>query len=199
MSIDIRLLPLLLSLIVVAEGCVLQLTVPTGGDVVSSSGDNDCASGEVCDIEVSALDFADTFTASPASGYAFVGWSNAEGHLCGGRADACALSLQAVAALESAEDASLQSFYETALTLLDNADQQYYLQPVFALEEDVENGTVDITNVLFSSQDGSCESYVNTYISNVMDLQVGTSYMGDVQISIENGKMHLPKQCHSQP
>ena len=49
-------------------------------------------------------------------------------------------------------------------------------------------GSVDITDAIFTSQDGRCAAYANTYISEVADVQRGTSFMGSLTISVSGGK-----------
>ena len=46
----------------------IVLTVPAGGSVASSSGNLDCAQGQVCDYTVSGQAFNDTFTVTRGAG-----------------------------------------------------------------------------------------------------------------------------------
>ncbi|MDX2476543.1 MAG: hypothetical protein QNL05_04185 [Gammaproteobacteria bacterium] len=72
-----------LFVVITLAGCKLQITVPTGGSVTSSSGSNDCAEGKTCTIDVSDLFFDDTFTAKAKSGYEFVNWKKKQRSFCG--------------------------------------------------------------------------------------------------------------------
>ena len=47
---------------------------------------------------------------------------------------------------------------------------------------------VNITDALFSSRSGDCSTYANDYFSNVFNLQNGTAFKGELQISVSGGK-----------
>ena len=68
--------------------------VPAGGEITSLSTNHNCTSGQTCNIEISGVSFSDTFTASPAAGYKFVGWKD-EGatSFCPGEVGSCVVDL----------------------------------------------------------------------------------------------------------
>ena len=47
---------------------------------------------------------------------------------------------------------------------------------------------INITDALFSNRSGDCTTYANVYFSNVSNTQNGTSYKGELQISVSGGK-----------
>ena len=75
---------LLIVVAVAISGCKIAVMVTTGGDVQSLSGINNCAGGNVCEINITSNDFDDTFTAVPREGYEFVKWQEGDGFKCGG-------------------------------------------------------------------------------------------------------------------
>ena len=46
----------------------------------------------------------------------------------------------------------------------------------------------DITDVLFTNRDGTCSAYADSYVSEVMDVQRGTSFAGALSITVSSGK-----------
>ncbi len=76
----------------VLAGCKIELSIPEGGSVVSSSGLYACSTGEVCTIDVSHEFFEENFTAIPETGYEFISWEKKSGGFCGGTAANCQLS-----------------------------------------------------------------------------------------------------------
>lgn len=83
---------LLLLLTLWATGCKVQIEVPEGGSVVSSSGARDCASGRTCSFDVVDVFFEDTFNGEAEEGFAFAGWQRGNSTFCGGSGKACFLS-----------------------------------------------------------------------------------------------------------
>ncbi|MEM7691835.1 MAG: choice-of-anchor X domain-containing protein [Pseudomonadota bacterium] len=76
-------------------GCRIVQEVPEGGRIVSSSGNNDCAEGS-CTIDLeSGPSWSETFTGEPDDGFVFVEWKKAQGYLCGGSSEPCALQVPA--------------------------------------------------------------------------------------------------------
>ncbi len=76
-----------LTLCIVASlvaGCKVEITVPAGGSVVTSSGLYACAAGETCSITIDHPYFSERFTAVPARGYIFSRWEDAPGAFCAG-------------------------------------------------------------------------------------------------------------------
>jgi len=109
--------------VITLVGCKIQITVPEGGDVTSISGDNNCAEGKTCIIDVADLFFDDTFTAKPKSGYEFVNWKKIQGGFCGAgpaRFKPCHL---------------FTSVWEgiPELEIFLDQDDVFFLEPVFAL------------------------------------------------------------------
>ena len=74
---------LLATLFTAVAGCKLQVISPTGGQVTSLAS-GDCAAGFVCDIEITAPDFSESFTALPEPGYEFEKWNTGGGFFCAG-------------------------------------------------------------------------------------------------------------------
>jgi predicted secreted Zn-dependent protease len=73
-------------------GCRLQIQVPLGGSIESSSGLYDCHAGVACLIYIDHTYFDETFKAVPEPGYAFAGWQRGKRTFCGGTDAACELS-----------------------------------------------------------------------------------------------------------
>jgi len=73
----------------------VYVVVPQGGAIVSQTDTHNCAAGQTCDFLVTgAAGFSDTFTATPAIGYKFVGWKNAGAtSFCPGEVGPCAVNL----------------------------------------------------------------------------------------------------------
>jgi hypothetical protein len=55
-------------------------------------------------------------------------------------------------------------------------------------DADDDQAGIDITDALFTNLEGSCSAYVNSYVSNVMDLQRGTAFAGALSITASAGK-----------
>lgn len=53
---------------------------------------------------------------------------------------------------------------------------------------DTNTTTVDITNKILTNKSANCEDYVNSYSSNVMDIQNDTDFEGALTIEVSNGK-----------
>lgn len=99
-------------------GCKIEIYVPDGGAVVTTSGDVRCEAGQICRLDVNDLFFEQVFTALPAEGFTFVGWRTRDRGLCGGSVEACHLT---TAGMEG--NASLMAVLES--------DEVFYLEPVF--------------------------------------------------------------------
>lgn len=63
-------------------GCKLALLVTANGDVLSSSGTRDCAGGRICEFDVTAAGFSETFTATARPGYEFSKWQAGDYYQC---------------------------------------------------------------------------------------------------------------------
>jgi hypothetical protein len=75
----------------VLTACKIEISVPEGGTVVSSTGIYGCTSGEMCTIDVDHIYFQEHFTAVPQAGYEFAGWQKTRGGFCGGNDSLCNL------------------------------------------------------------------------------------------------------------
>ena len=73
---------LLLTLVGVLAGCKLAVLVPTGGDVTSQSGTRNCVGGSLCEHNITATTFNESFTALAKPGYVFSKWHAGPGFLC---------------------------------------------------------------------------------------------------------------------
>lgn len=87
-----RTMLVLLTVAYVLTGCKVEISVPEGGSVMSSSGLYGCSSGEVCTIDVNHSYFMEEFTAISMAGYEFAGWGKHPGGFCGGQNSPCKLS-----------------------------------------------------------------------------------------------------------
>jgi hypothetical protein len=77
----------------VLTGCPLDVIVPPGGNVTSSSTTRDCSSGNTCRFEID-MNFNETFTAVPEPGHEFRWWESGEQLLCGGSTEpVCTISM----------------------------------------------------------------------------------------------------------
>ncbi|MEO0436052.1 MAG: choice-of-anchor X domain-containing protein [Pseudomonadota bacterium] len=85
----------LLSFAATVAGCRIVQEVPEGGRIASSSGDHDCDAG-TCTIDLaSGSAWSEIFTGEPEEGFVFSEWKKAQGYLCGGSSEPCALQLPA--------------------------------------------------------------------------------------------------------
>jgi hypothetical protein len=132
-TITIRLLVLGVLVIATLAGCKLVITVPTGGEVISQSGDKNCAQGKTCPFDIVDLFFIDIFTARPAPGYRFKHWKKKNRGLCGGKAGFCELY---TAPLRG--NPLLEAILET--------DEKFYLEPVFEKSTAGDEGPVSKQN-----------------------------------------------------
>ena len=74
----------------VSTGCKIEISVPTGGRVVSDA--HVCQAGETCTVDVINTQFDQTFTAIPGSDpIKFAGWQSGWGYFCGGQSAPCRL------------------------------------------------------------------------------------------------------------
>lgn len=101
------------------SACKIQIWVPAGGSVQTTSGAFSCAAGKICQLDVVDLFFDEAFVASPESGYFFTGWRKMNRGLCGGGMSACRI---VTAGFEGND--SLISF-------LESPDEIFYLSPTF--------------------------------------------------------------------
>lgn len=100
--------------------CNLEVIVPKGGDVISSSGSHNCMESTNCAIEITDATFGDSFTATPKAGYAFIRWQGGGDFLCSdSTSPTCAVSNAALAGNTAAEAFIASSF------------KSWYIMPVF--------------------------------------------------------------------
>lgn len=107
------------ALLVFLSGCKIVIVMPPeGGRVVSSEG-VECLAGQTCEIEVSDLNFFDTFSAVADNGYTFDQWQSGDGYLCADLDTDCVYDLRGIASNPG------------LLALLDS-DTALYLAPEFS-------------------------------------------------------------------
>lgn len=122
--------PLMLALATaVLAGCKVQMSTTTGGSITTSSGNFSCTGSSCTSVDVSDLEFDETFMAQPDTGYRFVGWRKKHRGLCGGSTDACRLFTAGFAG-----DSLLLSF-------LDKEDEVFFLEAVFAEDTGAGSGS----------------------------------------------------------
>jgi hypothetical protein len=72
-----------LTMSIMVAGCKLVVIVPSGGDVTSASGTRNCSGGSLCEHNITADNFNETFTAVAKPGYVFAKWSTgSSGFFC---------------------------------------------------------------------------------------------------------------------
>ncbi len=122
--------PLMLALATaVLAGCKVQMSTTTGGSITTSSGNFSCTGSPCTSVDVSDLEFDETFMAQADTGYRFVGWRKKHRGLCGGSTDACRLFTAGFAG-----DSLLLSF-------LDRDDEVFFLEAVFAEDTGAGSGS----------------------------------------------------------
>lgn len=109
---------------VLLSGCNVEIDMPAGGAVSSSSGLYACAALETCQLVIDHPYFRETFTAVPTQGYLFSHWSEAPGSFCRGSSEPQCSEL----------DTTLFQNNEQPLDWLSH-DNQFYLTPVFVEAE----------------------------------------------------------------
>ncbi len=131
-------LALALFLSLLATGCKVALTVTSGGDVTSLTGNRDCAGGSLCEYEVTDTSFVDSFTAVPRPGYVFSKWQGGDDYQCAESTNpTCTISTNLI-----------ESFQGPARGVADTiiaSGRYYYVQPLFTfvgIDTD-EDGTKD--------------------------------------------------------
>ncbi|MEM0954393.1 MAG: hypothetical protein AAGI24_09645 [Pseudomonadota bacterium] len=113
-----RLTPVMI-LCLFLSACWIDISVPSSGSVISTSGAMDCSANTLCSIDVNDIHFNETFTAIPAAGFEFVGWKRQPFGLCGGSTGPCPLTT-----------AGAQG-NEAFLSILNNPEVSFYLEPEF--------------------------------------------------------------------
>ena len=84
------------ALVVTIQGCKIVQTAGSGGAIASSSGDHDCAEGQVFVVEVPDGEaFSETFTAVPRYRYVFAGWGESQHVLCAAKVNPCVVNIPA--------------------------------------------------------------------------------------------------------
>jgi len=107
-----------LILCALVSGCKIEIAVPEGGSVVSSSGAYNCSANRTCTISVVDIYFDETFSTRPASDYQFTNWKKRNRSFCGGKSTPCRLFTAGFLGNET-----LMGFLES--------NEVFYLQPVF--------------------------------------------------------------------
>ncbi len=106
------------AVVLLLEGCKIEISVPRGGVVESTSGEYSCASGETCIVEVTDIFFDQEFVAVPEEGFVFLSWVKRRRDLCGGRSTSCRL---ATASFEGND----------ALLAVLASNERFFLEPLF--------------------------------------------------------------------
>lgn len=101
------------------SACKIQIEVPVGGSVQTTSGAFSCATRELCELDVVDLFFDEAFVASPEPGYFFTGWVKKHRGLCGGGMSACRI---VTAGFEG---------NDILIYFLESPDETFYLSPTF--------------------------------------------------------------------
>lgn len=100
--------------------CKINIEIPeSGGRITTASGSFNCASGEVCTIDVVDIFFDETFVAEPSNGFVFSGWRRKDRGLCGGNVSNCHLYTSDFSGIEG------------LMAFLENPDEIFYLEPTF--------------------------------------------------------------------
>ena len=107
--------------------CKMEIEVPEGGRISSSSGSIGCAAGESCTVDISDINFDETFIAVAEEGYVFSGWSTKHRSFCGGKLDECRLYTSGFVG------------NEILMAFLSADDEVFYLAPTFSLSWLVNN------------------------------------------------------------
>ena len=110
---------LLYTSIVAITACKIDVNAPAGGSVTTNSGALRCNANSNCTLDVADIYFDETFVASAAAGFDFVGWKSGSAHLCPGSTAPCRFS---TAGLAGNDD---------AIALLDDPDLVVHLEPAF--------------------------------------------------------------------
>ena len=117
-SMSIPGLLVLVFVLLLTEGCKIEITVPEGGRVVSASHAYGCGSGKTCVVEVNDFHFADTFYARADEGWMFIGWKLGSGYLCQRSERVCHLSAKGLGQYE-------------AISAIVESDETFFLEPEF--------------------------------------------------------------------
>jgi len=110
--------------------CKMEIEVPEGGRITTESGSISCAAGESCTIDISDINFDETFIAVAEEGYVFSGWSTKHRGFCGGKLDECRLYTSGFVG------------NEILMNFLSADDEVFYLAPTFSLSWLVNTGGV---------------------------------------------------------
>lgn len=106
-------------LILPLAGCKLSVIATSGGEVDSASTTRDCASGSVCEFNITSDNFSDSFTAIPNPGYVFSQWADGPNFQCGGSTNpSCNVSNVGLGVI-------------AGVTALITGDSIYYAMPLY--------------------------------------------------------------------
>lgn len=105
-------------------GCKVEITAPTNGSVVTSSGSVNCKSGQNCEVMISDIHFDETFKAVPNNGYSFSHWKKRDRGFCGGNKTPCRLFTSGFVG------------NDTLMGFLERDEEVFYLEPVFTSDGD---------------------------------------------------------------
>jgi hypothetical protein len=93
-----------LALSFLLSACRIEITVPEGGEVITSSGAYTCEEQTDCTVQVADTGFNETFIATPSDGYQFIGWKTGFTRLCGGSLSPCPINTSWFASYDSMMD-----------------------------------------------------------------------------------------------
>lgn len=150
-------------------GCKLQIAVPQGGIVTTTSGSYECLSSRVCNIDVSDTYFDETFIATPDPGYIFLGWESSDKGFCGDKFK---------------KDRPCHLFTtgfpesDTFSAILDS-DEVFYLTPIFVRGTPIAEAVNGIVDTVFRE---CVQSWVGnaTYAEEVKDIRC-IPYIADAE------------------
>ncbi|WP_116368073.1 hypothetical protein [Parahaliea mediterranea] len=101
-------------------GCKIQLSATEGGTITTQSKRFSCKAGQSCaKVDVSDLNFDETFVAQAEPGYEFVGWRKRDRGLCGGSKKACTINTSGFAG------------NDVLMSFLDKPGEVFFLEAVF--------------------------------------------------------------------
>lgn len=94
------------------SACRVVVTVPEGGEVVSTDGEYRCFEGAPCSVDASTPDVAHTFVANADPDWQFVAWRKANGYLCGGEDGSCTVDTTG-----AADDPDMEALIASDITV----------------------------------------------------------------------------------
>ena len=156
-------------------GCRVEIKVPSGGQVLTESGNYDCYAGQTCSINVEDTNFDEKFTAIPDDDHHFVGWRDSSGQLCGPfNTKTCALSTKYFVGND-------------ALLSILKSDDVFHLEPVFIQKQ---RGTQFFRQI----EDGQKIQFKGTTFSAFEDEEAQVVPMSFTQLYRRTGNFVLGRE-----